>query len=876
MTNTAPRGPLYITPPNRDGGGWSRAWQRKIGGRLYSFTAVVMPLTGDLRYFVRRLRPEYADAPQFDCGWERVHEIIVSGARPQTWRRSAPGVYTSGDIEIRRDNNASADNRWSLRRPGYQPLAFRLLKSAKAFANRHVSRHTADTLIDTLRQQYRAMAEGCTIGDAERTMGRSRAHGGPVLEYEFKANGERALLCREHGGAYGDLARIAPARRRPVAYTQQPQQQSAQADQPGEVHAVSPADPAAAACGEIAPGERTTEEPGFVTCRRCRAVGKPSAVIVSPDDYPAVTGALVTWLLIGGEVRLTPSGWVAKISPAVARMHPWAHSVQVIDAGLVDYAVTTQAVQRREAGTVTYLSLPQLRQNDPVTVTPKREGRQFDVVEVAGTGVETMVRVSPRKPLHLDDGLRWVSRTYVRHVAAKDVEPYADDEPTTLDAEALAAATAQIEQIRAWCTRHRLDESSAADADIRTAIDLDHAAAVIVDRHARLTGQSAADAERDLRARAEALDSETGPEQVTVDVNGKPVTFTLREYVTVGANPSLWRITRFTTRGGVTPAAYALLSSVDDEHVRTGAYVCDLRPEQARPTDGGLLARAAGRAAAAYRVLLTEHTTAVKAGNTARAAVLADALPLIRQNAVDLGIDVAEIERQVSSPTIADMLLPAMPEQYRSALTHLLAPHGFAAHTGVDAMVSSDANPDPFLIHDKTGLEIGVHHRHVRISYPAVHAGEGDGDIGTAWFDLAYGTSFETVADIAVGVTRRLMSSRKTTSSSRDTGPAVDVARALRSMARTIETNVGKVVETNPDALRELADKLDPQHRRPARPTRTMGAGNVADDDAESLVFADESGYAGGEGEIVDAGGYLACGCHGSQRDHSCPASRAN
>ena len=106
--------------------------------------------------------------------------------------------------------------------------------------------------------------------------------------------------------------------------------------------------------------------------------------------------------------------------------------------------------------------------------------------------------------------------------------------------------------------------------------------------------------------------------------------------------------------------------------------------------------------------------------------------------------------------TVADLIMPAMPEQYRRALAHLLAPYGFAAPTGVDTLVPSDANPEAFLVHDPSGLAIGAYDEYLRLSYPAVHAGEGDGDVGTAWFDLAYGTSFETVVDIAAGLAQRL------------------------------------------------------------------------------------------------------------------------
>lgn len=137
------------------------------------------------------------------------------------------------------------------------------------------------------------------------------------------------------------------------------------------------------------------------------------------------------------------------------------------------------------------------------------------------------------------------------------------------------------------------------------------------------------------------------------------------------------------------------------------------------------------------------------AGTGATVHVVVDAAGLVKD-----GHDVDRCPRR--QPSIADMIMRAMPEQYRRHVAHLLAPFGFAPPTGVDARVPSDANPEAFLVHDPTGIALGAYDRYVRVSYPATHAGEGDGDVGEAWFDLAYGTSFEAVADIAIGLSQRL------------------------------------------------------------------------------------------------------------------------
>jgi len=110
--------------------------------------------------------------------------------------------------------------------------------------------------------------------------------------------------------------------------------------------------------------------------------------------------------------------------------------------------------------------------------------------------------------------------------------------------------------------------------------------------------------------------------------------------------------------------------------------------------------------------------------------------------------------------TLADSLRKGMPDEYRRVLSHLLTPFGFSAPQGIDAVKVAgydEANPEAFLIHDPTGLTVGVYERYVRLAYPAEHGGAPDEDLGPAFLDLEYGTSFETVVDVAIGLTQRLM-----------------------------------------------------------------------------------------------------------------------
>ena len=66
-----PRTAIATRGPNRPGNGTSRMWTRVILGKLYSFTAVIMP-DGERRYFANRF--DGTDS-RFDCEW--THDVLA-------------------------------------------------------------------------------------------------------------------------------------------------------------------------------------------------------------------------------------------------------------------------------------------------------------------------------------------------------------------------------------------------------------------------------------------------------------------------------------------------------------------------------------------------------------------------------------------------------------------------------------------------------------------------------------------------------------------------------------------------------------------------------------------------------------------------------
>ena len=73
---TEERGPIFTDEPIFEDHGTSRRWMRVIRGRLYSFTAVLMP-DGERRYFVNRFD---GTDQRFDCEW--THEILAWTIKP--------------------------------------------------------------------------------------------------------------------------------------------------------------------------------------------------------------------------------------------------------------------------------------------------------------------------------------------------------------------------------------------------------------------------------------------------------------------------------------------------------------------------------------------------------------------------------------------------------------------------------------------------------------------------------------------------------------------------------------------------------------------------------------------------------------------------
>jgi hypothetical protein len=917
MTQIEARSDVRLTAPTRDGNGWSRTWTRVMYGVLWSFTAVVMPITGELRYTVSRYTKEINDLPRFGCDWRREHSITVNAEThgALTFKRTRPGLYTgsaAGEAryDVIRDPHRGKDNQWCVRLHGSTDTlsAHRLLKSAQRAAARYYGKDNAGALIERLHRQADAVYGECTGARDEQTLGRPRAHAGTVGTYRFTSGAADARLCNAHGDAYGDLAtRVddAPA-----------------ADEPA---------PAAGAA-------------------------EPHAPIVA-----AVAAFYVAHL-----------GWPS-LSQIVQRGADLDAAYRAIDADAVEH--------REVGGVrVLMLPVPEptrpVEVGDVVTVTPDRHGRQFDVIEVFE--IDDMVRVHPRRMMTTDDGPRWLGRTYVQRVPAAIVLPGdADDDdqgdagdgdpqpqPTgpaggygPIDAAAIRShrieslldsgtpgpadgrpldtstplaqslvAADHAEALR--CTEatagtgatvhvvvdgsglvrdgHDVDQCPAVDKLTREYTGrtyaealADHAAALGRGDVARAAGianalplmrQNAGDlgndvasielharaADRAGRAYAEllmshaeatrtsnteraamlaeslplirqaaieagadvpAIEREHGPGPVeptvrarcwhgsTVDMrplgwwhrgpgtrcddpgplvdelygrtevvvdrpNGGTLTYYVGQRVTLTGSSGVFVIESFETRGGVTPAPYAVLVGDSVPAARAGAYVSYLLPAPAieiveRPKlDAGELVAARCTAGDYQSSPMTE----------ARARRAGDAHLL----------DVHGIGEPAR--TVADMLMPAMPAEYRRVLTHLLTPFGFAAPEGIDKLVPSDANPEAFLVHDPTGIAVGVHDRFVRLSYPAEHAGEGDGDVGEAFVDMAYGTSFETVADLAIGLTQRLM---RSTHLDHMRGVA-DGLRAIADERRQVvnddKTQIGLIVDRA--ELHALADQL--------------------------------------------------------------------
>jgi hypothetical protein len=836
MTQTQARGEIRLTVPTRDGNGWSRSWSRIVAGVLWSFVAVVMPITGELRYTASRSKRTLPDRPVCGSDWQLVHSITVKAEAhgALTWSRTRPGLYLGSargeaQFEVIRDPNAGRDNTWCVRLAGTTNTitAHRLLKTAQRVAERYAGKRAAEALLARLAVDADAMYGECTGAVDEQTLGRPRAHAGTVGTYRFASGADDARLCHAHGDAYGDLAtRVADAPATPPAADDLPERAAAQGFDLVVVPGRMPIELRSG--GVLRMNFRDRE-----TCRQWLADG--AAVTIArhnqlADEITAYRAHMGSWpaleqvlgagwatevVLAAVDARVieqhgrryltTPAGHVAAFYHGHKAWPTLSKIVQLgADLDVVQLAIEAGRLEHREIGDRRLLMLPvhnpqqPIAVDDVVTVSPDRQSRQFDVIAVDDIDGE-LVRVHPRRMLSTEDGPRWVSRSYTMRVPPVLVLPgdVDDDQgdggtdpqpdgPTGCPAGPACSGAAfpghdahpvpgqpagaiakcehgfmvegNIETCPNGCPQQRIGVLDASTVAGRAAARAGRAYAELLISHAEairasdtaradmlaaslpLIRQGAIESGADVPA----IEREHGPGPVaptvrarcwhgsTVDMrplgwwhqgpgtrcddpgplvdelygrievvidqpNGGALTYCVGQRVTIGAaaGSGVFVIVSFETRGGVTPAPYAVLVAEGAPTARAGAFVEHLVPAPDAP---------------------------------------------------------AEQPR-----TIADMLMPAMPGEYRRVLSHLLAPFGFAAPDGIDKLVPSDANPEAFLVHDPTGIAVGVHDRFVRLSYPAEHAGEGDGDLGEAFVDMAYGTSFETVADLAIGLSQRLM-----------------------------------------------------------------------------------------------------------------------
>lgn len=381
--------------------------------------------------------------------------------------------------------------------------------------------------------------------------------------------------------------------------------------------------------------------------------------------------------------------------------------------------------------------------DDIVTVTPHRTGRQFDVIALDDID-NLLVRVMPRNPRDVEDLPRWVSAEYTNRVPAALVEPVEDD-------------PAPQPFVDPWAGT-ATPEPALPSIEIVAAGKLD-GAGLSVAVCSRGDYRSGPCTEPEARKR--------GDEHLLTKHGAR-------------TRPLVGRNCCASTEGCVHDRS---CTSPEAREQWAPRGTMTITPSGARK-----IADAAARNRAVRGLRCVEAVAGT--GATVHVVVNADGL-------VQDGHDVD----QCPNPGIADMLRPAMPGQYRDTLTHLLTPHGFAAPTGIDTVAPDDANPEAFLIHDPTGIAVGTYERHVRLSYPAEHAGEGDGDLGAAYVDLVYGTSFETVADVAIGLVQRLMRQSH--------------LDHMRSIAEDLRALAGDPLNRStimlaPGELRALADQLAP------------------------------------------------------------------
>jgi hypothetical protein len=421
---------------------------------------------------------------------------------------------------------------------------------------------------------------------------------------------------------------------------------------------------------------------------------------------------------------------------------------------------------------------------DVVTIDPLRKSRQYDVIAI---GPDDMVRVMPRNPRDVEDSARWVSTTYLAPVPADLIEPVEDDceGHESLDGASMGETT----YCDGSCRTHEQQPVVNAGAIARTI----EAQTDTVRRETDLglfpldLGEVDLDREATADECGAAFPSpRSEPYRVLHCVLPPHGSYVAHSVLSKGAE--------YGVCGGL-----VVTSGHDRLHVDTipSADIVTHREADCGDVD-------------------TDDLPVEPQLPTGPAATVADVAEWLRFYGGPRGASrhVAVRRSRLTEwagiltprPTIADMLMPAMPAQYREALEHLLTPCGFAPPAGVDLLSVDDANPEAFLIHDPTGIAVGVYDTYVRLSYPAPHGGAPDEEFGPAFLDLAYGTSFEVVADVAVGLIARIMRSTH--------GDHMrDVAEALHAMAddRQIVAEgdlVGLTVRRN--ELRALANRIAP------------------------------------------------------------------
>lgn len=648
MTQTQARGEIRLTVPTRDGNGWSRSWTRIVAGVLYSFVAVVMPITGELRFTASRSRRELPERPLFGADWERVHSITIKAEAhgALTWSRTRPGLYIGArrgeaQFEVIRDPNAGRDNTWCVRLAGTTNTitAHRLLKTAQRVAERYTGKRDAEALLARLAAQADATYGECTGARDEQTLGRPRAHAGTVGTYRFTSGAADARLCHAHGDAYGDLAtRVADDPATPPAA--------------GSNHYTR--DGMSAGCGEMYSTDTLTSDGLRVNCERCLAIMAAARDVRrgNTDDLPE---------------RAAEQGFDLVVVPG--RMPIELRSGGVLRMNFADRDMCRQWLA--DAAAVTIARHNQLA--DEITEYRAHMGSWPALQQLIGAGWSTEVVLAAAAAGVIEVHDKRYATTPAGYVAAFYREHRGW--PTLSQVVQLGA---DLDVVQLAIEAGRLEHREIADVRMlmlpvpnpQQPIVVDDVVTVAPDRQSRQYDVISVD-----------------------DIDGELVRVHPRRMLTTEDGPR-WVSRSYTMR---VPPVLVLPGDADDDDQGDGGT--DPQPDgptgcpagpacsgaafpghDAHPVPGqqpgaiakcehgfmvegnietcpngcpqqriGVLdvaARAADRAGRAYAELLASHADATRTSNTERAAMLADSLPLIRQGAIEAGADVPAIERE--------------------------------------------------------------------------------------------------------------------------------------------------------------------------------------------------------------------------------------